>query len=277
MRLPSLTSRSLSARSLAVRAAAVTTGVAVLLTGGAFAAGDAAAATGTVISGSIPLKIRSAPNTSSSVVGQLTNGNKITIECQTTGTAVTGPYGTSTLWNRIPGRGYVADAWVYTGSNSRVAPNCGAGQAPAPRSAPQSTSGRQRGATSASNPLHAYRGYCTWGAQEKIRAAMGSYASALIGNAGQWYGQARAAGWSVTLDAQPRSVAVFSSSLVGGVGHVAWVDRVENRADGRYVHLTEMNFGPGATAGNGYRTRNFGVWSTRVTKDVPGMSYILIP
>ena len=36
---------------------------------------------------------------------------------------MTGTYGTSTLWDKI-GTGYVADAYVSTGSDGQVAPNC---------------------------------------------------------------------------------------------------------------------------------------------------------
>ena len=42
---------------------------------------------------------------------------------QARGTAVTGTYGTSTLWDRI-GNGYIADAYVYTGADGQVAPTC---------------------------------------------------------------------------------------------------------------------------------------------------------
>jgi surface antigen len=74
-------------------------------------------------------------------------------------------------------------------------------------------------------------------------------------------------------EAQPHSVAVFSSSLVGGVGHVAWVDAV----NGRQITITEMNTGAGATVASGYDTTGFHVFDTRTVEDVPGMSYILIP
>jgi surface antigen len=132
---------------------------------------------------------------------------------------------------------------------------------------------RTTGLTTDHNPLSGYEGYCTWGAQEQIHVHAGYYVRALTGNAEDWASQARAAGWTVVGEAQPRSIAVYSSSLVGGVGHVAWVDAV-NGAD---ITITEMNFGPGATAANGYRTAGFNEFDTRTARDVPGMSYILIP
>ena len=248
---------------------------ALTLTGaGVLAAGEAGAVTGKVITGDgYTLSVRSAPHSSAPEIAKLRNGETITIECQTTGDAVTGDYGTLTTWDRLPGGGYVADAWIYTGTNGRVAPECG-DSAPAPAAVP--TGDRKTGATRTTNPFVDYKGYCTWGAQEKIREATGYYVSALTGHAGQWYQQAKDAGWSVTLDAQPRSVVVFSSSIVGGVGHVGWVDSVEERSDGRYVHITEMNWGAWRDQDN-LETVNFDKFTTRVVKDVPGMSYILIP
>lgn len=133
---------------------------------------------------------------------------------------------------------------------------------------------RTKGATTERNPFNGgYEGYCTWGAQEQIHVHTGYYVRALTGNAENWTAQAQTAGWTVTSEAQPHSVAVYSSGLVGGVGHVAWVDAV----DGPYLTITEMNFGPGATAANGFRTAGFGQFDTRIARDVPGMSYILLP
>ncbi|MCV7197429.1 CHAP domain-containing protein [Mycobacterium angelicum] len=129
------------------------------------------------------------------------------------------------------------------------------------------------GRTSDHNPLSGYEGYCTWGAQEQIHVHAGYYVNALSGNAENWANQARAAGWTVVDEAQPRSIVVYSSSLVGGVGHVAWVDAV----NGQDITITEMNFGPGATAANGFRTTGFNQFDTRIVRDVPGTSYILIP
>lgn len=124
------------------------------------------------------------------------------------------------------------------------------------------------------NPLDgAYEGYCTWGAQEQIHAHTGYYIKALTGNAETWAGQAEAAGWTVVTDARPHSIAVFDSALVGGVGHVAWVDSV----NGNTLTITEMNTGYGGSDANGYRTTGFHQFDTRTVQAVPGISYILIP
>ncbi|SOX55110.1 CHAP domain-containing protein [Mycobacterium ahvazicum] len=147
----------------------------------------------------------------------------------------------------------------------------GASMAPAPASGdPAASVGR----TIDHNPFSGdYEGYCTWGAQEQIHAHTGYYIKALTGNAEDWANQARAAGWTVSNDAQAHSIAVFSSALVGGVGHVAWVDAV----DGNRLTITEMNMGYGATAANGFRTTGFHQFDTRSVAQAPGMTYILIP
>jgi surface antigen len=148
----------------------------------------------------------------------------------------------------------------------------GAAVAPAPANSDTATN-RTKGSTIDHNPLSGYEGYCTWGAQEQIHVHAGYYVKALTGNAEDWANQAQTAGWTVVSEAQPRSIAVYGNSLVGGVGHVAWVEDV----NGGDMTITEMNFGPGATATNGYRTAGFSVFDTRTVKDVPGMSFILIP
>ncbi len=77
----------------------------------------------TVNTSGIDLTIRAEPSASSAKVGSVADGAKITITCQIHGSSVTGTYGTSTLWDFI-GKGYVADAYVATGSDGQVAPTC---------------------------------------------------------------------------------------------------------------------------------------------------------
>lgn len=81
-------------------------------------------ATGTVNTAGSPLTVRSGPGTGYAAVGTVADGTVVTIYCQTTGTTVTGTYGTSNIWDRIGTGRYVADAYVYTGSDGRVAPEC---------------------------------------------------------------------------------------------------------------------------------------------------------
>jgi len=70
-----------------------------------------------------PLTIRAGASSTTSAVGSVADGAYITITCQKYGTSVKGTYGTSTLWDKISG-GYVADAFIATGSDGRVAPLC---------------------------------------------------------------------------------------------------------------------------------------------------------
>lgn len=71
-----------------------------------------------------------------------------------------------------------------------------------------------------------------------------------------------------------RSLIVFNAAAARNpAGHVAWVDAV----NGNGLTITEMNYGPGATADNGYRTTGFNKFDTRHIKTGTGLSYILIP
>lgn len=80
-------------------------------------------ATGRVNTSGPNLLVRSGPSTGATIVGSVPDGKLVTISCQKRGSTVTGTYGTSDLWDRISG-GYVADAYIYTGSDGRVAPTC---------------------------------------------------------------------------------------------------------------------------------------------------------
>jgi hypothetical protein len=82
-----------------------------------------AGASGRVNTAGAPLTIRAAARTSSAAVGSVADGAFISIDCQKRGESVTGTYGTSTLWDHI-GSGFVADAYISTGSDGQVAPTC---------------------------------------------------------------------------------------------------------------------------------------------------------
>lgn len=127
--------------------------------------------------------------------------------------------------------------------------------------------GRSTGQTRLSNPGTV--GQCTWGAAQKWFEASGSY-PAMRGDAKDWRGSASAAGWTVVDEPQARSIVVFQPGVAGanGYGHVAWVDSVSPRADGQWIHVTEMN----NTSLGGV-----GIYNGRDVKVGPGMSYILLP
>ncbi|MDL9935585.1 CHAP domain-containing protein [Gordonia sp. ABSL1-1] len=208
------------------------------------------------------LNVRSAPSASGQLLRQLPANVQVGINCWTNGQAVTGKYGTTTIWYTVDGGGWVTDAGLYTGTNNPVTPKCGG--APTP---PPATSGRKVGAKSGANT--GMRGQCTWGAMELWRQATGYY-PAIRGNAKDWADSARANGWTVVLDAQPRSIVVFAPGVHGvdrTYGHVAWVKSVERRGDGLYIHYRDMN----------HDGRGTGTWYDGVTKDIRGMSYILAP
>ena len=81
---------------------------------------------GTVNTAGSPLTVRSGPGTSHSAVGTVADGATVTIHCQTTGTSVTGTYGTSNIWDRIGTGRFISDAYVYTGYDGYIpsVPRC---------------------------------------------------------------------------------------------------------------------------------------------------------
>jgi surface antigen len=110
------------ALSAAVLAAALVAAIAVALG----VAPSALAATGTVSWTNSCLNVRTGPGSGYSAITCLSDGTVVNIDCQTTGDSVTGPYGSTNVWDHLPDYGgYVTDAYVETGSNGYVAPQCG--------------------------------------------------------------------------------------------------------------------------------------------------------
>ncbi|WP_245689161.1 SH3 domain-containing protein [Streptomyces chattanoogensis] len=70
------------------------------------------------------LKVRGGPSTTYPVVGKLAPGSWIEIRCQRRGQRITGPYGTTDIWDSIGPGEFVSDAYVRTGSDGPVAPSC---------------------------------------------------------------------------------------------------------------------------------------------------------
>lgn len=91
--------------------------------GGGNGNGGNGTAHGTVNTSGPALTIRDKPSVNGAAVGSLSDGAQVTISCQVHGSSVTGTYGTSTLWDFV-GDGYIADAYVATGSDGQVAPTC---------------------------------------------------------------------------------------------------------------------------------------------------------
>lgn len=72
----------------------------------------------------VRLNVRSGPGTNYTIVRVLSEGSRVPIYCQTPGTTVSGPYGTSNIWDNISNGQYVSDAYVNTGSDGYVASRC---------------------------------------------------------------------------------------------------------------------------------------------------------
>ncbi|MDT0528020.1 N-acetylmuramoyl-L-alanine amidase [Micromonospora sp. DSM 115977] len=81
---------------------------------------------GTVNTEGVSLNVRSGPGTGYAVVGSVADGATVSIYCQAVGTTVTGPYGTSNVWDRIGTNRYVSDAYVLTGHDGFIpgVPRC---------------------------------------------------------------------------------------------------------------------------------------------------------
>lgn len=90
---------------------------------GAGATQPTGTAPGVVVTDGTPLKVRNGTSLDATVVDHLANGTHFTIQCQKRGGAVTGTFGTSTLWDKVPG-GFVSDAYVRTNSDGQVAATC---------------------------------------------------------------------------------------------------------------------------------------------------------
>jgi surface antigen len=194
------------------------------------------AATGRVRTGGDNLVVRSGPGTSYAKVGRISSGTKVDIICQARGTTVTGKYGTSSWWNKIGANRYVSDAFVYTGSDGRVAPLCkGSGSTnPAPSGAIKDDY-PYRGATSGVDRWSFYKGQCTsfaaWRVNHNLGVAFNNhYKGVHWGNAQNWDNAARAAGIPVYKTARVGDIAVRSS---GTWGHVAYVAKVNS--DGSFM------------------------------------------
>lgn len=71
------------------------------------------------------VNVRTGPGTNYSVSRVLPLGASVTIRCQCPGTTVSGPYGTTDLWDCIGNGQFVSDAYVHTGADGYVAGSCG--------------------------------------------------------------------------------------------------------------------------------------------------------
>ncbi|WP_158886925.1 hypothetical protein [Amycolatopsis anabasis] len=80
--------------------------------------------TGVVTTAGDPLNVRASASTSAAIKGFAANYAQVIVECYVEGDSVTGPLGTSRIWDRIGPGHYISDTYLKTGSNSPVAPKC---------------------------------------------------------------------------------------------------------------------------------------------------------
>ncbi|MER5889175.1 peptidase [Streptomyces sp. NPDC001941] len=70
------------------------------------------------------VNVRSGPGTGYPVVRVLAEGARVPVNCQKPGERVSGPYGTTSLWDNIGNGQYVSDAYVHTGTDGYVTVRC---------------------------------------------------------------------------------------------------------------------------------------------------------
>ncbi|MHA7960372.1 SH3 domain-containing protein [Streptomyces sp. L500] len=70
------------------------------------------------------VNVRRGPSSDSELVKVLPQGSSVSIRCQTRGETVSGPCGTTDVWDCIAPGQYVSDAYVKTGSSGYVAVAC---------------------------------------------------------------------------------------------------------------------------------------------------------
>ncbi|MFD5874196.1 SH3 domain-containing protein [Streptomyces sp. NPDC060322] len=70
------------------------------------------------------VNVRRGPGTQYGIVRTLPYGMSVPVYCQKPGERVSGPYGTTNLWDNIANGQFVSDAYVKTGSDGYIAPRC---------------------------------------------------------------------------------------------------------------------------------------------------------
>jgi hypothetical protein len=178
------------------------------------------------------LNFRSGPYSSATLIGCIPYNTIIDISCTSSGSSVTGPYGTESTWDYTSWNGtsgFVSDAWVYTGTNSPIARPC------------DNPPSREQEAI---NWLNAHAGSGAYGGLcelmvENAYGTSGRYASALAD-----YHAQLAAGRIHTDTSPPMGALVFYSGIEPTLGHV----EISN-GNGQYwdsdgtIHLVNFSYG----------------------------------
>lgn len=71
------------------------------------------------------VNVRSGPGTNYAVTRVLPLGASVGVRCQCEGTNISGPYGTTTIWDNIANGEFISDAYVKTGSDGYITSRCG--------------------------------------------------------------------------------------------------------------------------------------------------------
>lgn len=193
-------------------------------------------ATGIVnVNNGYSLTVRKRPSPSSRAVRKVADGSRVRIVCQTRGPSVTGKYGTSRIWDKLAHGGYVSDAYIYTGTDGRVAKDCKTRKAaPSPNTSgarPPSIKLRndypfKQASWNDADPWAFYKRECTSFVAYRLNKVM-KFSNRMrgghFGNAENWDENARALGFSVNTHPTVGSVLVRNS---GTYGHVAMVAKV---------------------------------------------------
>ncbi|KUJ67596.1 hypothetical protein ACZ90_27550 [Streptomyces albus subsp. albus] len=70
------------------------------------------------------VNVRRGPSTTSPLVRVLAYDVRVQIRCQLHGEKISGPYGTTDIWDNIGPGEYISDAYVKTGSDGFVTVRC---------------------------------------------------------------------------------------------------------------------------------------------------------
>ncbi|MEV6971142.1 CHAP domain-containing protein [Hamadaea sp. NPDC051192] len=222
----------------AARAALLTvlaTAAALVAAAPAAHAAETVSARATVATDGTPLNIRTGPGTGTAVVGQLPDDAAITVYCVVQGQAVTGPWGTTTWWDKIDPAAdrYVTDALVYTGTMEPVAALCGSGHQDKPSSqiTDPATYPYANGNPAQADGMGYYQRECVsfaaWAVTHDAIADNNTDPS-WLGNAWMWGYDPRATRRTGT--PQPGDIAWWDRNTISELGHVAYVAQVTDTA-----------------------------------------------
>jgi uncharacterized protein YraI len=202
-------------------------------------AAPASAASGTVNTSGSALTVRAGPSTGWDAWSSVADGATVNILCQTEGSSVTGTYGTSTIWDMIGNGGFIADAYVRTGSDGYVEHKCIYSASP-PRANPRSINGAISWEFSNLGST-AYEGWCLRFQALAYGWSYSGWSTAEVG--GDWM---VSHGYMHTSGTPPRGALVWYHNSAG-TGHI-----VASLGEGKIIG-TSVN-GDVGVAGYLYRT-----------------------